>query len=157
MEKKKALTPLLNVYWFFRFKIPAHITLISLYGLAWILLSKGKTELVFTSLLIVIGITIAIAQTCFTYLSSIREKKNKDIVKTAGEHFLAASVWMSIAALILFLSFQYDALVESKSWYFKIPSYLLYTFAFLHFTYSADSINKGIHRIGYILFWRLDI
>jgi hypothetical protein len=156
MSKKKKNNWLFNAYWFFRFKIPAYITLIALYGLAYLLLLEGKTEFLFTSLLVVIGISVTTSQTCFTYIPSIRENKIKGIVKKAGEHFLAASIWMSIAILILFVSMRYDLLVKDLVWYFKIPSYLFYSFALLHFTYSADSINKGVHRIGYILWWKLE-
>ncbi len=155
--KNKKREKLIKIYLFIRFRLPVEITSISLYGLAWILLYKGKTELIFTSLLIVIAITIAMSQTCFTYLTSIKDKKTKEVVKIVGEHFLAASMWMSIAALITFLSFQYDALVEGLAFSFKIPGYLLYTLALVNFYQSAESINKGIHRIGYILFWKVDM
>jgi len=154
---KKTNSLLSRAYWFFRFKMPAYITLVSLYGLALLLLSKGETGPIFTSLFVVIGITIATSQTCFAYLDSTRDKKTKAVIKNAGEHFLAASMWMSIAALIAFLSTQYDALVNNEVWYLKIPSPMLHALALLHFTYSADSINKGLHRIGYVLFWKLDI
>jgi len=157
MAKEKIINRLLRTYWYFRFKIPSYITLVALYSLAFILLSKGDTESMFTSFLVVIGITVTTSQTCFAYISTLNDKKTKELVRVAGEHFLAASMWMSIAMLMFFVSVKYDLFIENRSWHLKFLSYLLYSFTLLHFTYSADSINKGIHRIGHVLWWKLDI
>src|SRR3989344_411066 len=139
---------LVNFYFFFRFKMPAWISWVSLYVLIFILINNRNIEGLYTTTLIVIGISVTIAQTCFAYLATEKINDRKKIILNAGEHFLAASVWMSIALLITFLSEQWKNSPFSKSKFLDGLEVLFYVFAVYYFTRAADSINKGLHRIG---------
>lgn len=156
-KKENKISQILNIYSFIRFKTPYYLTLIILYGLIFYLFYQKDIKSLYIVILTIIGITCTISQTLFSYASILKEKEALKIVKNAGEHFLAASLWMSIVLLIFFVSTKIDLTIKNKNWYFEILSISFYCLSLLYFTYSADSINKGLHKINYFLWWQLDI
>lgn len=156
MKNKKEL--ILNIFCFLRFKIQAYITLIALWFLAFISVYKWDNQF-FMALLAVIGICIATSQTIFSYLPLLDGEENGKTLETlrkSGEHFLGAALWMSISLLVLYVDLQIKKLYGLYYW-FNTIDFVLKLIVLLNFITSAYSINKGLHRVGYIIWWKVDI
>lgn len=145
---------------FFRFNIPAYATLIALYGLGGILFLKGdKVFMVITYMLSIIGITIALSQTCFDYSHHIETKKQRTGIIEIAKRLMASSVWASISLILFCLDYYINQYIVSYSNHFVIQAihYLLVIFILLNFTLSAEGIYKSINNLGYFLWFDLDI
>jgi hypothetical protein len=158
-NKTNKIKPTYKGWVWIRFKIPSYITLLTLYGLAFALIYIDNPTNILTYALTLIGITIALSQTCFEYANNIKDKQLKFTAIRLGEWLLASSVWFAIALLITIFRYYLQQISPKIS--IKIPLNTITLFldmiALLNFTLAADGVYKAINNLGYILWQKLDI